>query len=109
MKKTIRENPRLEIIPWSRYGGQDLERDVTYLKRDIVDTIRTRDESQIENLLDTLKDAHIEIVYDEKEVCEFCGSEWEVQETDDDPDCPEGQPLCCQKAVEEFEANQKKE
>jgi len=40
---------------------------------------------------------NVERVY--KDICEFCKSEWE-EDTD-------GSPLCCEKAVKEFEYNNK--
>ena len=39
-------------------------------------------------------------------VCIFCGLQWEVQNIHI-PDCPKGQPLCCDDAIALFDATQK--
>jgi len=36
-------------------------------------------------------------------VCSFCGSDWEEEERGD-CNCPIGMPVCCEKAIEEWEA-----
>lgn len=36
-------------------------------------------------------------------VCQFCGSQWEVAGKDQFDDLPEGQPLCCDAAIAEFD------
>jgi len=37
---------------------------------------------------------YVAVVWDSREVCSFCGYDWEVDEN--------GVPLCCEKAVEEY-------
>ena len=38
-------------------------------------------------------------------VCEYCLYAWETEDGSD-PDMPKGQPVCCEKAVEEWRAKQ---
>jgi len=45
-------------------------------------------------------DIYGEIDYDCDTVCVFCGSEWETEQSKNDPDYSYGQPLCCEEAVE---------
>jgi hypothetical protein len=42
-------------------------------------------------------DGSIDVNFDTKEVCEFCGWEWETS--------PDESPACCQEAVNEWEKN----
>jgi hypothetical protein len=38
---------------------------------------------------------YLTVIKERKDVCSFCGSEWEVDD--------EGVPMCCQKAIDEHE------
>jgi hypothetical protein len=54
---------------------------------------------EINRHIDGIKQAYVD--FTEKEICEFCKSEWE--EADD------GCPCCCHKAVEEWEIEHKED
>ena len=82
VKLLVRENFRIEVYP-------DL-------------WIRKTDDAKIEycNLIKREIHRHIDgvdgalVQWDTKEICEFCKSEWEVDET--------GEPVCCTKAQDEW-------
>lgn len=42
------------------------------------------------------------VKYDKEELCSHCGLGWEVAEDDNNPDFPKGTPVCCQKAIDEY-------
>jgi hypothetical protein len=87
MKKILKQNIRVEVIPSSyfylRYTEEDLLRICARIKNEIARHTDNWDS--------------INIVWDSKEFCEFCGAEWE-DATDEN-----GVPGCCQIAVDEWE------
>lgn len=91
MKKIIKENVRVEVTP--KY----------YLRVSLKNNIRDCEDmvSQIKKHVDGV--GFCEVVWDSIETCEFCGTEWEVNEDPNDPDVGLGEPLCCTKAQREWE------
>lgn len=69
-------------------------------------------EKWVSNCNDLIKDikrhvdGFVDIRWDSDTLCSFCGAEWETETSKNDPDIPYGQPLCCEKAVEEWERQQ---
>lgn len=93
MKKKVLVNLKIECelphIPF--WESKTLESRAKYLDewaRDFNDFIRDhRSQDRV--------DLSVERVFEDQ--CEFCNYEWEV-------DTSTGEPLCCQKAIDEFEA-----
>ena len=95
MKKIIKENYRVVIEPNYAlyYRGEEREEDARRTCESIIDDIKRH--------VDEL--SSVELDYDEKEICEFCLREWEVEEKDDAYlKIFIGQPVCCQEAIDEF-------
>ncbi|MEV8124065.1 hypothetical protein AB0P07_08120 [Streptomyces sp. NPDC085944] len=104
MKKTIRDNYRLELTP-----------DTFGYRRNIVD-----DHNAMRGLLDEIERAvkrHVDGVHqvlprwDSRDVCSHCDSGWEALTAADvakgghaviDEHSVEGEPVCCEKAIDEF-------
>lgn len=59
-------------------------------------------EEQIKRHVDNV--GYISVQYDTYEVCSHCNLTWEVSEDNRDPDFPKGCPVCCDKAIDEWEA-----
>jgi hypothetical protein len=91
-KKTLVDLHAEIDMPRSWYYGRDLEQQAKYLEDDAKElTAFIRDHRS--------RDQYgITIVREYKTLCEFCGRE-EERHTDTD------EPLCCQKAIDEFNAN----
>jgi len=88
MKKTIKENFRVEVIPdEGHHAYEGLMGQCEDIRR------------QIKRHIDGYEDIRIE--WDTKVICEFCGSVWE-EEWDTEL------PFCCEKAQEEFKATREK-
>ncbi len=85
MKKTKRENMRVVVEPDMRYMCNPKEE---YVKN-ICETIK----QQITRHADEIGDIYIE--WDTLVECEYCGWGWELD--------GEGIPVCCNKAIEEWE------
>lgn len=60
---------------------------------------------QIRRHVDYVRGA--EVVFDSKEECSHCGSEWDAATDDTDPEWPKGTPFCCDRAIQEFQESQK--
>jgi len=45
----------------------------------------------------------VSVQYESRYVCSFCGQNWEECEDPNNPDWIVGQPLCCDKAIEEWD------
>ena len=58
---------------------------------------------EIKRHIDNVESAIVR--WDIKHICEFCDSDWEVNENGNDPDFLKDEPLCCTKASDEFRAN----
>ena len=95
MKIHARKNHRVIIIPnepWflsKDHLGMTKENFVKIASngKDIVD--------QVKRHIDGYTDVYYD--YDASDICSFCRNEWEEDE--------DGCPVCCQKAVDEWEAN----
>lgn len=57
-------------------------------------------EEEIKRHVDNV--GYISVEYDTEERCSHCGYRWEVSEDDNDSDFPKGTPMCCQKAIDEY-------
>lgn len=91
VKKLIRENIRLEVTP-----GRLLYDDETEIMK-LCQGIK----KQIVRHIDDIDE--VNIIWDEKEICEFCKGEWEVNERLDNNNTWDlGEPVCCQKAQKEW-------
>ena len=91
-KKSIIESANVVIDPDGRYMS---EQQIKALCDDIV--------SQVKRHVDGV--AWCGTVINRKDICEFCGLEWEVNEDPDDPDFGLGEPICCVMAQEEWKDN----
>ena len=87
-KKNFKEDYRITVWPGSRFSR------IPGDESDCKDII-----GQINRHVDGVKECHVE--FTERVICEFCKSEWEEDEN--------GQPLCCNKAVEEWDSQHKVE
>ena len=83
VKIITKENPRIVIEP-SCYSWGNLKA-VTALCEEI--------KSDVQRYVDGVSRVLVE--WDNKEICSFCGREWEEDDS--------GIPVCCKKAVEEWE------
>lgn len=83
MKKRIREDIRVEVTPslWGRESEQQQEA----LCQGIAASIRRH--------VDDV--GQVRVVWDSKQVCSFCGMEWEEDE--------DGCPVCCGGAQDEWD------
>jgi len=106
-KKIIKENFRVVIEPkglgdfglaWASdsIGCSDEEERAKMYERRCRDIV-----AQVKRHIDNI--GWIGVEYDVREICEYCGNEWEVNQDPNDPDWELGQPLCCDKAIEEWE------
>lgn len=104
VKKTIRDNYRLEVFPdLNMILVDDAHKDAIARQtlRDIKKAI-LRHVDEVDR---------VNPQWDTRHECSFCGREWEVltaaQAAQDRADgfenAAEGQPVCCTKAVEEFQ------
>ena len=94
MKKIIKENYRVVVEPdvhsWllKPKGKSDEELCAEHLLEEVKRHIDSR---------------HAFVLYDTKEICEFCETNWDVyQEDEPEDDIVAGLPGCCNKAQEEF-------
>jgi len=89
-KIILRENIHLEVYPHRslRDDEDDTILDCKYMKE------------QIERHIDDV--ANVDVTWNSRTVCSFCGLDWEVNDRSDDPDCLLGEPLCCAKAQDEW-------
>lgn len=94
MKITINENFRIIVLPDFAYLPTSF--DVKQCNNMI---------AEIKRHVDGVKSAEIE--YDPVERCSFCMSTWEVNQDPNDPDVYFGEPICCDKAQQEFRAQKK--
>jgi len=108
MKIRRYSNFRLEVTPERNYHDRphlDAPASAPNMKmfRDFVLHVRCRDiEEAIKRHVDGIQ--NVSVIYDDEEVCEFCGYRWEEEETD-----PQfiGQPCCCREAQDEWDENRK--
>lgn len=93
MKKILKENIRVEVYPYhyrlSKQTEESIIRDCGYIA------------SSILRHVDDIDTAYV--TWDMKTICEFCHLEWEESKDNSDPDFPIGMPLCCDKAIKEWE------
>ena len=87
----VRRNYRIVVEPRSPFLGEITE----HTCQDIRDSIKRH----IDNWMSVL------IEWDM--VCSFCDSPWEVASHDDET-VKKGQPLCCEKAMDEWDAQKKR-
>ena len=83
----IRSNYRIVVEPDSPLFGETTEE---YCES----TVR-----EIKRHIDDLKSVYV----DWDMVCSFCGAPWEVASHDDET-VKKGQPVCCEKAMDEWDA-----
>ena len=60
--------------------------------------------AQVKRHVDNAESVGID--YDTIEICSYCGLEWETNGDPDDPDWELGQPVCCDKAIEEWKSKE---
>ena len=98
MKITLKENYRVVVEPnrsyWTRGDLKELEEEKRNTCESIVDDIKRH--------VDDVNS--VEVIFDESEICEFCQTEWEVWEEEEfeDGGYIKGEPVCCNKAGDEF-------
>jgi hypothetical protein len=105
MKKVIRDNYRLELIPDTWGYGSRVTNDHEAMQRLLAD---------IEKAVKRHVDGVQQVVprWDSRSVCSHCDSAWEVLTAGDmekpqwlpDGDSVEGEPVCCNAAINEFRA-----
>lgn len=91
-KITVKENHRVVIIPEVNVYILFVKREQWLIDQEYEDTCKKIVE-QAKRHVDGAKNA--EYLFDTVERCSRCDSLWEVDEED-------GSPLCCNKAIEEF-------
>lgn len=101
MKISRKENIRVEISP-KIFNLISIPS--PRLEKMILDNCHTM-VSQIKRHIDHVD--NVEVKYNVKEYCSFCGRDWDVCLDDNDPDWPKGTPLCCSKAIDEFKNTNK--
>ncbi len=85
-KKKVKENIRVEVYPYMRYSGVDvIDEQIINKCKEVVKLI----EKHLDDYID-----RVNIEWDIKSVCEFCGSKWEWKEGEE--------PCCCKEAMKEF-------
>ena len=69
--------------------------EIDYIQRcnEIVDDIKRH----VDNI------GNVSIEHDTDSICSHCNLTWEISETDSDPNFQKGCPMCCNKAIEEWE------
>ena len=97
MKITLKENYRVVVEPnrsyWNRGDLKELEEDKRNTCESIVDDIKRH--------VDDIQSVDVE--FDESEICEFCQRVWEIwEEESEDGGYIKGEPVCCNKAMDEF-------
>lgn len=85
-KVTQKSNYRVVIEPVTHIYGIELRKET--VDRDLKDIME-----QVKRHVDNVHSVYID--YDKDEVCSHCGYSWEVDEETKEP-------LCCQKAIDEF-------
>ena len=97
MKKKIKKNFRVVVEPEiSPYTKDEILEEVTM---DDCNEMKLQIERHIDNI------DSVEVLWDTKEICSFCGYDWEIATESDcegDDYIKVGMPLCCIKAQEEF-------
>lgn len=95
---TVQDNHRVIVEPEQPYSvryGPDAKPAIRAKDwKDACDIVL----SGIERHVDGVDRAYME----SETVCKYCGSGWEVEKTFKDPDCPYGQPLCCNDAIDDW-------
>jgi hypothetical protein len=81
MKKRIIDNWRVGVWPETRFNSRD--------PKQIAEDIKKSIERHIDDV------AQVYLACDDKDICSFCKSEWEEDET--------GCPVCCNAAVKEWD------
>jgi len=97
MKLTFKDNYRIVVEPRTHIFGIKLSEETQ--KSDL----RAMEE-QIKRHVDNI--GYMQVLHDTHHICSYCRLTWEVSEDDSDQDFPKGTPVCCQKAIDEF--NQEK-
>lgn len=98
MKKTFYSNYRVVVDvdePWILSEKTEEEKRKLF-QRDADDV-----KAQIERYVDGIN--NISVVWDTDETCSYCGYNWEVNEDENDKDYKLGQPVCCDKAMDEWD------
>jgi hypothetical protein len=95
MKLIKKSNYRIVVEPKTHIFGIELSEETQ--KRDLRDM-----EEQIKRHVDNI--GYISVQCDTDEVCSHCNLTWEVSADDSDPDFPKGTPVCCQAAIDEYNA-----
>lgn len=96
-KQTRQGNIRVEVFPacfWDPWRYPDNFREAA------LSTAATIVE-QIKRHIDDVED--VSVVYETEHYCTFCDSVWEVFEEGDADGNPVGMPVCCNKAMVEWE------
>lgn len=103
MKKTIRDEYRLELYPDTRYTRASQLANHDHMRQLLADI-----ERQVERHVDGVW--QIVLKWDIREECSHCGYAWEALSEKDvanpanliDLHSIAGEPVCCDKAIEEF-------
>jgi hypothetical protein len=103
-KKKVFENYRVEVAPAEIYwrAGEKGEKSEHALRLKELKHIRQSIERHVDDI------ESISEKWDTREICEFCGSDWEIWEEEDEKEeggYKKGMPVCCEKTQKEFESN----
>jgi len=93
MKIIKKSNYRVVIEPETHIYGFELSEDTV---KNSLKTIQEQIKRHVDNI------GHVGVECDTEELCSHCGLRWEVSEDDLEPDFPKGTPVCCQKAIDEY-------
>lgn len=93
MKRAIRENWRVIVIPEEPWLGRKDEDTMLSLSENLVNEIKRH--------VDGIGDIYIDC--DNRTICSHCGETWEEWEKDDEESgIVAGMPACCDKALKEW-------
>jgi len=93
MKVIEKSNYRIVVEPKTHIYGVKLSEDA--IQMDIKEM-----EQQIKRHVDNI--GYLSVEHDTNTICSYCRRTWEVSEDDTDPDFPKGTPVCCDKAINEY-------
>lgn len=110
MKETRNFNYRVVIYPRSLGDLGCVRMSDSFLVPDSTERERKYKErcddiaTDVKRHVDFAGDVVIE--HDTESACSFCENSWEISADDTDPEWPKGCPLCCQRAIDEWKAEQ---
>ncbi len=94
MKKEVINDIWVHVDVWQGFYNNDHDAEIRFKEKEAKDFLMFLKDHQSQS------DVRAYLEYDRQTICEFCKREWEEE--------PNGEPVCCTKAVEEFNQVNKK-